>query len=278
MKIFVLCVVKNEADIIEAYLKAASHWADRIFVYDGQSTDGTWEKVCALRDSKIVPWKQDGKDFTESMRGEIFRAWRHEASEGDWWCILDADEFLVNDPRPFLAQVPTRHHVVWAASIEYYLTQGDLQTLDFTAPTDSFLPTLRHYRIENAEPRFFRHRPGLVWRETDGLPRHMGLVVLDRLLLKHYKYRSPAQIQLRLDTRKGCEETGFVVRDQYRARQWEEKIFSEKDLDFDQQDGTYRFRNDRLPQHVEAPLRRLIKYFLHGFSFWPCVTLACTLF
>ena len=42
-KIHAICVVKNEVDIIEACLRSAEQWADRIIVYDNKSDDGTWE-------------------------------------------------------------------------------------------------------------------------------------------------------------------------------------------------------------------------------------------
>jgi hypothetical protein len=41
---------------------------------------------------------------------------RHLACErldGDWWCILDADEFYIDDPREFLEAVPKRFSSVW---------------------------------------------------------------------------------------------------------------------------------------------------------------------
>ena len=105
--IHAICVVKNEADIVESSLRTALQWADRIIVYDGDSTDGTWEKVCAMRSERIVPWKQDGKVFQESLRAEVFNAFRQGARSGDWWCHLDADEFYIDDPRAFLSKVPT---------------------------------------------------------------------------------------------------------------------------------------------------------------------------
>ena len=43
MKIHAICLTRNEADVIEPCLLEAAQWADRIYVYDGASTDGTWE-------------------------------------------------------------------------------------------------------------------------------------------------------------------------------------------------------------------------------------------
>lgn len=269
MKIFALCVVKNEADIIGECLQAASAWADRIFVYDGESTDGTWEKVLAMQNDRIVPWKRDGKVFQEALRAEIFNAFRHEASDGDWWCHLDADEFYVRNPRELLAAVPPPHHVVWGIAVEYYLTQQDVDTIDFAVPTNDILNALRYYRAENSEPRFFRHRNGLVWNESEGWPRHMGIATPERLLYKHYKFRSPHQMQLRIDTRRSSQLRGFVVRPQYTSRTWQEEIAKIDDLDIDQRDGQFRLREDRIPLHLDSPSRTLLKRFMHGTGLWP---------
>lgn len=43
MKIFSICCVRGENDIVGETLKAALDWSDQIFVFDNGSTDGTWE-------------------------------------------------------------------------------------------------------------------------------------------------------------------------------------------------------------------------------------------
>ena len=49
MKIHSICMVKNEADIIEQTIKAAAKWSDFIYIFDNGSTDGSWEKVLELK-------------------------------------------------------------------------------------------------------------------------------------------------------------------------------------------------------------------------------------
>lgn len=269
MKIFALCVVKNEGDIIEECLRTASQWADRIFVFDGQSTDGTWEKVVAMQNDKIVPWRQDGKPFQESLRAEPFNDRRSEASEGDWWCRLDADEFYIDNPREFLAQVPRRHHVVWGVPIEYYITREDLDQVNFNAPMAEILPALRYYKAENSEQRFFRHRPGLVWRETDAWPIHLGIPTPKRIRYRHYKYRSPQQIQNRIEAKLRQQQEGFPVRDHCTARQWEEQLAHACELDFDRGDGQYHLRTERLPRNTDTLPRAMVKLIMHGTGLWP---------
>ena len=139
-----ILVVKNEQDIIGPCLKSACSWSDFIYVYDGSSSDKTWEIVCSLKNSQIIPFKQHNRVFSEGLRADVFNAYKHNAHEGDWWCRLDADEFYIDDPRTFLASVKSRHQVVWAASIQYYLTHEDMATLDFSLPMEQLLPGIRH--------------------------------------------------------------------------------------------------------------------------------------
>jgi glycosyltransferase involved in cell wall biosynthesis len=269
MKIFASCVTKNEVDIIEECLKAASQWADRIFVFDNGSTDGTWEKVQAMSSDVIVPWKQDGKVFQESLRAEPFNDRRSEARDGDWWCRLDTDEFYIDNPKEFLAAIPRWQHVVWAIAIEYYLTHDELDRIDFSAPAAQILPQLRHYHAKNSEPRFFRYRERLVWNENEGWPRHIGIPTEPRIRYKHYKYRSPDQIQKRIDTRKDSIQRGFAARSHYVSTSWRDEIADAATLDLDAGDGNYHIRYEELPRHIDSPARTLAKRIMHGTGLWP---------
>jgi glycosyltransferase involved in cell wall biosynthesis len=267
-KIHSICVVKNEADIIGHCLEEASKWSDYIYVYDGDSTDGTWEKVLSMKNEKIIPWKQDGKVFQESLRSEVFNAFKHQAKPGDWWCHLDSDEFYSESPYNFLAKIKAPTHVVWGISIEYYLTQKDIETLDFNQPISKLLPQLRFYKAENSEPRFFRHRKGLTWQEGSW-PKHIGIVNKERILYKHYKYRTPEQIQRRLDTRRNNRQRGFPGWEHAEEKYWQSKIVSSEQLNYDLQDGNYTLDLTKLPNHLDSPAKRILKEIMHRTNLWP---------
>src|SRR5262245_50706558 len=108
MRIFSICCVRDENDIVGETLKAALEWSDRIFVFDNGSVDGTWETLQSLanRYPKIELVGHDDRTFTDELRGEIFETRRSMASQGDWWCRLDSDEFFIDNPARFLANVP----------------------------------------------------------------------------------------------------------------------------------------------------------------------------
>ena len=215
MAIHGLCIIKNESDIIEQTLRAASSWCDHIYVFDNGSSDGTWEIVQRLASelTQVVPFKQDPQPFSDSLRGDIVRAYKHRAQRGDWWCILDADEFYVDDPRSFLAQVPRRYRAVWPQKYVYLFTDKDAEAHRRDAQHfGRGLPIqqlLRHYvRDTYSELRFFRHDPTL-----DQVPSSDDVhpVCHERIRLRHYAYRSPAQISVRLETRREPMKRGEFI-------------------------------------------------------------------
>jgi glycosyltransferase involved in cell wall biosynthesis len=221
MAIHATSLVKNESDVIEQNLRAAVRWCDHIYVFDNGSTDGTWEKVQALATEfgAIVPWKQDPKPFRDGLRGEIFRHFRHNARSGDWWCILDADEFYVDDPREFLKRVPASYNSVWHADYSFRFTEVDLTAHEADARLfDGSYPwneALRHYVFDDhSECRFFRH-----WWGLRGLPpANWGPIYSERIRVRHYRYRSPEQIARRLSTRRASIERGDYFDHEHRKR------------------------------------------------------------
>lgn len=267
-------LVKNESDIIGTSLEYHTELFDRIYVFDNGSTDSTWEIVneYSKKHPGIVPYKREDKDFRDSLRGEVFSAFRHTATPEDWWCRLDADEFYIDHPRDFLATVPRSHHVVWSIHLQYYFTEEDLlrwsgKDEDIVQADLKMMP--RFYKANASEPRFFRHRMNLEWQGDTAWPKHMGIVHPKRIRLKHYQYRSPAQINRRLTTRKEAAKRGYLTFQHGLQDDWKEKISSSKDLHLDDHSGSYRVNEDEMPSHLESPLTRFVKYVMHGTHLWP---------
>jgi Glycosyl transferase family 2 len=285
MKIHALCLVKNEADVLQECLIAALHWCDHIYVFDNGSNDGTWElvKKLARQYLQIVPYKQDDILYSNGLRADIFNAFRSNANPQDWWCALDADEFYIDDPRIFLAKIPNRLRTVWSASLNYYFTDQD--AISYQQDPVKFLQTpvqqrLRHYFNNWGELRFFRHSDDIVWTTTQGgFPPTMFTAPACpvRIWLKHYQYRSPEQIERRLLTRRRAMEarTGFwhetkpnwstavaTKRDapldfedtgpEFAGSQWQDRIVPAASLDYDTFDRRYVVNENLMP---EFPIR-----------------------
>jgi hypothetical protein len=262
VRIFGLCVVKNEVDVVKESLAAAIRWCDRIFVLDNGSDDGTWDVVQELSRAspRIVLVGRDARPFDSGIRDDIFRRFAQEARAGDWWCILDADEFHVDDPREFLARVPSRFQCVWKQELTYYFTEEDLAR--YRSDPDSYaerfpiLERLRYYRSDWSEFRFFRHPAA----DDVGIPWNSPTTYEHRIRIKHFKYRSPEQIQKRLETRREGIQRGIFPHESRSTwasghadaivvmgpadpdqipDHWEERVVPTAGLHFDAGDGVF---------------------------------------
>ena len=263
MDIYGICIVKNEADIIELSLTKASVWASKIFVLDNGSSDGTWEKInkLASANSKIVPWKQTDEVFRDGMRADVFNHFKYIAKEGDWWCIrLDADEFYPEDPVAFLSKIKSYYQVVCAKRIQYQLTELDLANLDFSKDIQLLLDGLKYFeKTAHSEIRFFKHRRRLKWDRNEVLPRHIGLVAPQRIIQKHYQYRSPAQVQERIMLRNELKKKHPDIFPHIFSSNWNDYIVKSSECVYDNLD----FSN-----YINLPVANDgdVNYFFH--SFW----------
>ncbi len=273
MKIHGICLVKNEADVIEQTLKAALVWCDLIYIFDNGSNDGTWEKILALSQNhqQIIPYKQDDCIYKNSLRGEVFHHYRKHSQPGDWWCKLDADEIYIDNPRIFLAKIPRQYQNVWNASFQYYFTDRDLERYNqdpsLYADEVPVEQKCRYYLNNWSEARFFRDDEKLVWEKERAWP-YIGAVYPVRIWLKHYQYRSPQQIQKRIEVRLKARERGSRrFPHEARSNQWQEKIALASELNYDDGQGKYLLREDLMPKlplinpTVINSLRQAKKYF-----------------
>jgi hypothetical protein len=272
MKIFGILLVKNEADIIQASIEDASRWADRIFILDNGSTDGTWEIVKNLESDIVRPWKQDFRPYSNGLRAEVFNQFRHEAQTGDWWCYkLDSDEFYVDDPREFLANVPKRFHVVAKKSLKYRITPEDLEEHRFTGRFEEDVPFIRYIEpVCTTESRFFRYREKLTWLYPQDRPVNMGIRYPGEIIVKHYQQRSPQQMQARLDSRNSIpkDERGKPFRHVTQTR-WQELLANRNELVLDT--GSYDLYTslEVWKRPDMKPLKRIKKYILHRLKIYP---------
>ena len=274
MKIFGICLTKNEADIIEEVLTKASNWCDKIFIFDTGSTDQTWEKIIELskHNTHLIPFKKEVRSFRDELRGEVFNNYRHLARDGDWWCRLDADEVYIDNPKLFLKQISALHHVVWNLSFQFYFTEEDLKQYEKNPAHYLGLEVesrLKYYVCNHSEIRFFKYRSKLNW-DNGSWPRHVGLVSPKRIRLKHLQYRSPEQIQFRLDTRRQAILEGYKVFEAYTSEStWREKICNSKDYNYFYSAEECIVDPQKLPSYLESRLTRVAKYLLHGLKIYP---------
>lgn len=273
MNIFGICLVKDEADIIKYCLQEATKWADKVFVYDNGSSDGTWEIVQELTktNKRVVPYKQEAVPFRDNLRAKVFNHYRHLASDGDWWCFrLDSDEFYIDNPREFLPTIPKRYHVIWKASFDYRLTYEDVEEFTFTDSCPHDALQLKYYNpLLYSEARFFKHRTRLKWPSECSFPKNMGIVAPQFIRQKHLQYRSPNQIQKRLDKKREATKSGYKYFGKHdNEESWKDVLEHRDNLILD--DGSWNYRGFKYPDiHRKTWKRRIFESIMHGLKIYP---------
>ena len=214
MRIHGMSLVKNEADVIGQSLVAAATWADIIYVYDNGSDDGTWEIVrdLAATHPQIVPYKQEATPFRQSLRRELFE--RYRGTPGDWWCILDADEFYIDDPRassPRSRRGSTRSGAQASSTTSPTSTQPATRRIPLRTRTTSRSATSAGTTSTTGPSRASFGTRSDSSGTRAAWPEGLGPAYPERIRLKHYQYRSPQQIQRRIDSRREALERGSFL-------------------------------------------------------------------
>ena len=97
-KIVLVSMVKNEADIIESFVRHSLTYAAELIIADHQSSDGTWEMLQKLR-AEGLPLTLERLYRVELAHREVMNRLTRNAIEehgADIVLPFDADEFLVN--------------------------------------------------------------------------------------------------------------------------------------------------------------------------------------
>jgi len=273
VNIFGICLIKNEADIIEFCLEEGAKWATKIFVYDNGSEDDTWEIVneLARRNDKIVPYKKEALPFRDNLRAAVFNNYRNLAKEGDWWCFrMDSDEFYIDDPREFLKTIPNQYHVVAKASYDYRLTFEDVDEFKFQNRSPHDAIQLKYYNpLLYTEKRFFRHRNRLLWDDTKSFPNHMGILYPEYIKVKHLQYRSPQQMQDRLHKKKIATQQGYQYFKRHdNEEDWKELLIHRQELIKESPEWT--FQGYKYPNlFKQSFLRSSFEKIMHQFKIYP---------
>jgi glycosyltransferase involved in cell wall biosynthesis len=238
-----ICLVKNEDDIIAQSLTFAAQYCHRIYVIDNGSTDETWTIVndLARQNKTIVPFERTVLPYGDWLRARVFNEMHGKLSEEDWWLILDADEFFVEDPRLAIdVAVKQRADIVTAWQIQFYFTELDLETWEQGRDRREtpISRRRRHYQINWQESRLFRNQPRRQWdtRTSIKVPDGLSRTSSHRPFNRHYQFRDPEQMKKRLALRYGHPLFPHV-----QAAEWREEIRDSRRLNCHRDDDTWRF-------------------------------------
>ena len=110
MRLIGVAMVRNEADIVEAFVRHNLRFLDHLVVVDHSSSDATAEILRRLRDEGL-PLTVGLDTSIEFHQGRVLSAAMRQALEryeADYGFALDADEFLVAGSRDALERELTR--------------------------------------------------------------------------------------------------------------------------------------------------------------------------
>jgi glycosyltransferase involved in cell wall biosynthesis len=256
-KLYGICLVKNEDDIITQTLTYALRHCTKIFVIDNGSTDETWDIVQSLSEQypQIVPLLQTHQQFANGLRALAYNEYHSQLSDRDWWLILDSDEFLAEDPRPLIDRAMHENaDMIWSWQIQFYYTEVDYQA-HLQGRDSRGLPIFerrRYYLINWQESRLFRNQTDKYWdaRIREEVPNGLRRVCRRRILNRHYQFRDPEQIQKRLNLRFGHPYFKAHVK----SNNWRDVIRPSRKLNFHKDSDPWRFRPSGLIYYYRRQL------------------------
>lgn len=209
MKLVAVSVVKNEADIIEAFVRHTHAWVDHHLIFDHDSTDGTREILAALvrEGLPLTLFRGDSVENLQQSRSNHLARLAFEQLAADWTLPLDADEILVAPSRAAFEQMlgaPDARQPVQLALHNYAPT-----TADNPAESNPVLRLVHRRRNPSSTVKVFVPRAlGLRPDIAAGKGNHvlfqanqpLAARPLEQAHLAHFALRSPEQQALRLLT------------------------------------------------------------------------------
>jgi hypothetical protein len=174
--IICLTPVKNEAWILDRFLKCASLWADHIIVADQNSSDGSRE--IALRFPKVRLIRNEATRFSEPERVQVLLEESRKIPGPRLLIALDADEILTSN---FLKSAE------WQTMLD--CRKGTLIRLDWA----NIFPGMTHYWL--SEDRVFglmddgsAYQGPVIHSPRVPLPVDAPSLALKEIKVLHYQY------------------------------------------------------------------------------------------
>ena len=174
MKFTILSIVKNEADIIESFVRHNLQFANELFILDNGSDDHTFLILQKLQEEGLpIHLSQDatlGHQQQQLAAGLLASA--QAQSDADMFMLLDADEFLCIHPDAPVYGQPSSYHHFFHAYLEQVKQQGvaALHWLNFLpADTEKSSDYINHFNefLECTHPPI-AHQKALYSREMLG--------------------------------------------------------------------------------------------------------------
>ncbi|HXD86742.1 MAG TPA: glycosyltransferase family 2 protein [Urbifossiella sp.] len=203
MKVVAVSMVKNEADVIEAFVRHTAAFVDRHLIFDHQSSDGTGFILKKLQREGLPLefFHDDRPEFLQTHRTHLLLGRALDAHQADWIVPLDADEILQIDGGPAEFRAVLRGLLPGGQPFRMWMR-------DFLATAEDDLSEMnplkrivhrapRPHAAKAALPRAFALQPGAGWTHGNHVARIGGIVVgspiRSDIWLAHLACRSAAQ-------------------------------------------------------------------------------------
>lgn len=195
----------NEADIIEEMMAHNRHSVDAIFVLDG-SDDGTAELLAnyeevkqVFKDSEVAP-NERVRDYHRQVL--LDAAVAHYGYD-HWFTLMHGDEFFHDDPREVIEKAERQgaKRVNWAA-MQFFLHPSD-DPVNVSLPVQERLRWYSPFWVELRQFKGSKTMHYKLGKHGQVIPEGIGWQPYFKMpILKHYPYRSPEQMQKRLNAMK----------------------------------------------------------------------------
>jgi len=238
-KLFGVCFAKNEEDIITDSVSHAAKFCDKVFVVDNASTDRTWEIVKGLKLANLVTVCSKDFVFRDYLRLRFMDTKKEELGLDNWWYIFDADEFLLENPWETILQAEKEGaDCIAIEMIIFLMTKNEVRDAKENDRQETWRDRKYYVLYESGKVEFFKNTRYLDYGAYDIIPFGLIKECSRRLLMKHYPYRSLAQLEKRVHTRYGNPEFESECR---RGTNLDRYIFDPKTLPelrcWDEQNG-----------------------------------------
>jgi hypothetical protein len=132
---------------------------------------------------------------------------KEELGLDNWWYIFDADEFLVDDPFDTIIQAEEeRADCIAVEVINFLITREEFRDVQETGRQETWRDRKHYVLYESGPVKFFKNTKYVDYNICDFMPFGITKECSQRLLMKHYPYRSLAQLKKRVYTRYGNRE------------------------------------------------------------------------
>ncbi len=169
---------------------------------DNASTDRTWEIVKGLKLANVVAVCSKDFIFRDYLRLRFMETRKEDVGLDSWWYIFDADEFLVDDPIDTIIQAEEeRADCIAVEVINFLITREEFRDAQKTGRQETWRDRQHYVLYESGPVKFFKNTKYVDYNICDFMPLGITKECSQRLLMKHYPYRSLAQLKKRVYTR-----------------------------------------------------------------------------